>query len=103
MPAIRGLGRKGVSRRTLLMTATGAAGAMALSLPYGVRCAGAADIKTLKVIPEVDLKILDPIWTTATVTSTHGLLIYDTLFAVDSGAGRFTPRWSKNSLAKTMG
>jgi len=35
------------------------------------------------VVPEVDLKILDPIWTTATITSTHGWAVYDTLFAMD--------------------
>jgi peptide/nickel transport system substrate-binding protein len=77
-----GLGRGGISRRNLLRTA-GAAGVLALPALHGIRRARAADTKTLKVIPEVDLKILDPIWTTATVTSTHGLLVYDTLFAVD--------------------
>src|SRR5271154_2362718 len=77
-----GLGRDGVTRRNLLRTA-GAAGVLALPALHGIRRARAADTKTLKVIPEVDLKILDPIWTTATVTSTHGLLVYDTLFAVD--------------------
>src|SRR5580658_9418108 len=76
-------GSNGVSRRAVLRTAVGAAGVLALPALHGVRQARAADLKTLKVIPEVDLKILDPIWTTATVTSTHGLLVYDTLFAVD--------------------
>src|SRR5208283_4324422 len=78
-----GFGRDGMSRRNLLRTAGAAAGVLALPALHGVRRARAADTKTLKVIPEVDLKILDPIWTTATVTSTHGLLVYDTLFAVD--------------------
>ena len=30
-----------------------------------------------------DLKILDPIWTTAYIVRNHGYLIYDTLFALD--------------------
>src|SRR5271163_4121128 len=82
MRAVLGFGQGGVTRRNLLRTA-GAAGVLVLPALQGVRRARAADAKTLKVIPEVDLKILDPIWTTATVTSTHGLLVYDTLFAVD--------------------
>jgi len=34
-------------------------------------------------VPEVDLKVLDPVWTTALITGTHALLVYDTLFAAD--------------------
>ena len=30
-----------------------------------------------------DLKIVDPIWTTAYITRNHGYMIYDTLFAMD--------------------
>ena len=30
-----------------------------------------------------DLKIIDPIWTTALITQHHGYLVYDTLFALD--------------------
>ncbi len=73
----------GISRRRVLRT--GAALGMALGVPAirGIGRASAADLSTLKVIPEVDLKILDPVWTTATVTSTHALLIYDTLFGLD--------------------
>ena len=47
----------------------------------GARGQGAG--KIVKVIPEVDLKILDPVWTTATISTTHGWLVYDTLFATD--------------------
>ena len=39
--------------------------------------------KTLKVVLHSDLKILDPIWTTAYIVRNHGYLIYDTLFALD--------------------
>ena len=30
-----------------------------------------------------DLKIIDPIWTTALISAHHGYLVYDTLFALD--------------------
>jgi peptide/nickel transport system substrate-binding protein len=62
-------------RRTLL-----AAGAASLALPAISR---AADQRILKFIPQADLAVLDPIWTTAYVTRDHGYMIYDTLFAVD--------------------
>jgi peptide/nickel transport system substrate-binding protein len=39
--------------------------------------------KTLRVVMHSDLKILDPIWTTAYIVRNHGYLIYDTLFAFD--------------------
>jgi peptide/nickel transport system substrate-binding protein len=76
-------GENSITRRTVLRT--GAALGVAVGVPAisGIRHASAADLATLKVIPEVDLKILDPVWTTATVTSTHGLLVYDTLFGMD--------------------
>ena len=67
--SVRGWGGNGVSRRNILRTAAGAAGVLALPAIGGIRRARASDTKVLKVIPEVDLKILDPIWTTATVTS----------------------------------
>src|ERR1700745_4131858 len=38
---------------------------------------------TLKIVMHSDLKILDPIWTTAYIVRNHGYLIYDTLFALD--------------------
>jgi len=39
---------------------------------------------TLRFIPIGDLKILDPIWTTAYITRDHGYMIWDTLFATDA-------------------
>jgi peptide/nickel transport system substrate-binding protein len=39
---------------------------------------------TLRFIPIADLKVLDPIWTTAYVTRDHAYMIYDTLFATDA-------------------
>src|SRR5581483_8899515 len=37
----------------------------------------------LRVSLHSDLKIIDPIWTTALISTHHGHMIYDTLFAVD--------------------
>ena len=39
---------------------------------------------TLRLVAHSDLKILDPIWTTAYITRNHGYMIYDTLFAMDA-------------------
>src|SRR5690606_4080821 len=43
-----------------------------------------AQQKTLKFIPQADLRILDPITTTAYITRNHGYMVYDTLFAIDA-------------------
>src|SRR5262245_5247075 len=44
---------------------------------------------TLRVVMHSDLKILDPVWTTAYIVRNHGYLIYDTLFSVDE---KFEPQ-----------
>jgi peptide/nickel transport system substrate-binding protein len=38
---------------------------------------------TMRAVMHSDLKIVDPIWTTAYITRNHGYMIYDTLFAMD--------------------
>ena len=35
---------------------------------------------------QADLKILDPVWTTAYITRNHGYLVYDTLFGTDENS-----------------
>src|ERR1700687_134205 len=40
--------------------------------------------KTLRVVMHSDVKILDPIWTTAYIVRNHGYMVYDTLFAIDA-------------------
>jgi peptide/nickel transport system substrate-binding protein len=42
-----------------------------------------AAAQTLRVAPHSDLKVLDPIWTSALISVNHGYMIYDTLFALD--------------------
>jgi peptide/nickel transport system substrate-binding protein len=48
------------------------------------RNARAADTKTLRFIAQSDLRVLDPIWTTAYITRNHGYMVFDTLFAIDA-------------------
>lgn len=50
-----------------------------------------AQDKVLRIVPQSDLKILDPIWTTAFITRNHGYAVYDTLFGVDA-KGKVQPQ-----------
>jgi len=61
-------------RRSLL-----AASAAALAAP-----AFAQPAKTLRYVPQTDLTVLDPVFTTAYITRHHALMIYDQLFGLDS-------------------
>jgi peptide/nickel transport system substrate-binding protein len=63
-----------IRRRSLLV----AAGAMAL--PAIAR--GAAQ-RVLKFIPQSDVTVIDPVWSTAYVSRNHGYLIFDTLFGME--------------------
>jgi peptide/nickel transport system substrate-binding protein len=56
-----------------------ALGVAALAVP-----AARAAPTTLRFIPQADLRILDPIATTAYITRNHGYMVYDTLFATDA-------------------
>jgi peptide/nickel transport system substrate-binding protein len=67
-----------MNRRQLL--ASGAATAVTLFAPNIAR---AADSKVLRFIPQADLAVLDPVWTTAYVTRNHGMMVFDTLFGQD--------------------
>src|SRR5258708_33950874 len=67
-------------RRFVLSGAVIIAGAMTIPL-----LAEAQSGKTLRLIPEADLRSLDPIWTTAYITRNYGYMVYDTLFAFDAG------------------
>ena len=58
-----------------------AASAASLALPSIARAQGT---RVLKFIPQSDVTVLDPIWTTAYVTRNHGFMIFDTLYGVDN-------------------
>ena len=56
--------------------ATAALATLALAPP-------AAAETVLKAALHSDLKIIDPVWTTALISTHHGMMVYDTLFALD--------------------
>ena len=60
-----------------------AAAMMAAASIAGLFGAAAADAQTLKVAMNSDVKILDPIWTTAYIQRDFGYMVWDTLFALD--------------------
>jgi peptide/nickel transport system substrate-binding protein len=49
------------------------------------------EAQTLNFIAEANLKVFDPIWSTAYITRNHGYLVYDTLFGID-GDSRVRPQ-----------
>src|SRR6266576_1031395 len=63
-------------RRTAILAAACTAGLAAAATP-------ALAQTTLRAVMHSDLKILDPIWTTAYIVRNHGYMIYDTLLAQD--------------------
>ena len=63
-----------------------AASAAALALPAVAR---AQKQRVLKFIPQSDLAIVDPIWTTAYVTRNHGYMVFDTLYGQTGQQGGF--------------
>lgn len=70
-----------LTRRTFAKAAASAAALAALT--PRMPAFAAADGKTLRFIAQSDLRVLDPIWTTAYVTRNHGYMVFDTLFALD--------------------
>ena len=67
-----------MKRRAFLQTAT-----VAAVLPTTFAIAQPARARTLRFVPQANLTLLDPIFTTALVTINHGWAIYDTLFGAD--------------------
>ena len=67
-----------MKRRTLLKAT---AGLLPLAAPSIVAAQGS---RVMKFIPQADLAVIDPIWTTAYVTRNHGFLVFDTLYGQDA-------------------
>jgi peptide/nickel transport system substrate-binding protein len=65
-----------MKRRTFVRSAAGAA----MATLGGHTVAQTAPARTLRFVPQANLTVLDPIFTSASVTRSHGYLIYDTLF-----------------------
>ena len=55
----------------------------AFAAAAAVLMSGSAQAQTLRVVMHSDVKIVDPIWTTAYIVRNHGYMIYDTLLAVN--------------------
>ena len=70
-----------MQRRTFL-----AASAATLAAPMLAR---AQSKQVLKFIPQADLAVLDPVWTTAYVTRNHGYLVFDTLYGQTGSEGGY--------------
>ena len=70
-----------MKRRSFLQA--GAAGVGAAALPR-FAIAQPASSRSLRFVPQANLTLLDPIFTTAAVTANHAWMVYDTLFGVDA-------------------
>jgi len=76
------------------------AGATAmLALPAIARAQGS---RVLKFIPQSDLTVLDPVWTTAYVTRNHGFMVFDTLYGQD-GSYRASPQMVAGHVVESDG
>ncbi|MER9477220.1 ABC transporter substrate-binding protein [Mesorhizobium sp. M0520] len=76
-----------ISRRNLLKM--GIAAGTAVSIPSVLRAQTAPNPdRTVRMVLE-ELRVFDPVATTADITQTHALAVYDTLFGVDS---KFVPQ-----------
>ena len=71
---------RGISRRRLLGGAVATTAAMTLGAPTVHAQKGR---RTLRFVAQADLKVVDPVWTTAYITRNHAYLVYDTLFGTD--------------------
>lgn len=85
-----------MKRRQLLRAAT--AGVVALAAPT-VR---AQPARVIKFVPQADLAVLDPIWTTATVTRNHAYLVFDTLYGTDAQF-RIQPQMLEGQVSENEG
>src|SRR5580704_3032663 len=58
--------------------------ALAAVLAFAASPAGAENKIVIRSVPIGNLKIVDPIWTTAYITRNHAYMVWDTLFALDA-------------------
>jgi peptide/nickel transport system substrate-binding protein len=70
-----------MNRRSFLHA--GAAGVAVAGLPR-FAIAQPASSRRLRFVPQANLTLLDPIFTTAAVTANHAWMVYDTLFSVNA-------------------
>src|SRR5215813_5090113 len=68
------------ARRCAMQTVLSIGAALVLSLMP----AAAQAQSVLRLISQSDLTVLDPVFSTANITSNHGYMVYDQLFGLDS-------------------
>jgi len=73
-----------ISRRKLLKALGIAPPALALSSAFMSRTSAAEGKTTITAVMHSDLRVIDPILTTAYITRDHGYMVYDTLVATDA-------------------
>src|ERR1700736_775592 len=84
-----------MDRRTLLKGA-------AASLLAAPAIAQPGKTATLRFVPQANLTLLDPIFTTATVTSNHSYYVFDTLYSV-AGDGKPKPQMAEGHTVSDDG
>lgn len=75
--------------------------ALALGLVFNLGQSVFAET-TLRVVMHSDLKIVDPIWTTAYMSRNYGYMVYDTLFAMNA-KGEIKPQMLDNHSISSDG
>jgi peptide/nickel transport system substrate-binding protein len=60
------------------------AAAIAVALLAAGTASAQAQKKVIRAVPIGDLKVIDPIWTTAYITRNHAYMVWDTLFSLDA-------------------
>jgi peptide/nickel transport system substrate-binding protein len=78
LPRGKRAGAVSVRRRTAL------GAAMAAALPFRFAIAQSDKIRVLRFVPQANLSLLDPIFTSAGPTICHGFAIYDMLFGINA-------------------
>src|SRR6516225_1299559 len=73
-----------MDRRIFLRRTGAAAAAAAVGALARPAISQAAAVRTLRLIPHADLANFDPIWSTAYIARNAALLVWDTLYGVDS-------------------
>ena len=84
-----------MSRRSIL---AGSAALAALPRPSLAQSRAGS----LRFVPQANLSALDPIWTSAYVVRNHGYMVFDTLYAMDSGF-RVRPQMAEGHLVENDG
>jgi len=84
-------------RRRALLAAVGA-----LAVPAIGR---AATRQVLRFVPQSDLGVLDPIWTTNSATRNHALMVFDTLYGQTGAANGYacTPQMVEGHVVEDDG